>query len=81
MLPRVPNSDLHNGLHFAQQKLVHRNNHGHGDLSSLLGIRSDDCSRLPSMEIGVRHSDTTATIRTFGEGVAFCEKYATGLSH
>ena len=46
-----------------------------------LGMPADVCYRLPSMQIGARHSDTAVTIRTPGEGVAFCEKCATGLSH
>jgi len=44
------------------------------EISITLGIPADVCYRLPSMGIAARNSDTTVTIRTPGEGVAFCEK-------
>jgi len=52
----------------------------HRGISITLGIPADVCYRLPFMENRARHSDTTAAIWTFREGIAFCEKCATGLS-
>jgi hypothetical protein len=49
-------------------------------ISITLGMSADVCYRLPFVEIAARNSDTTATIRTLGEGVAFCEKMRTALS-
>jgi len=67
-------------LHLAQQNFINRNNRGQVDFNHA-GIPADVCYRLPSMEIAARHSDTSATIRTLGQGVAFCEKCATSLSY
>jgi len=76
ILLRGPNGDLQHNPAFRTAEHSSIATTTHKGISITLGIPAHVCYRLPSTEIAARNSDTAATIRTLGEGVAFCEKCA-----